>query len=59
MKYTTTNIGWLMQTLVGAADERDDEPVSIVLWPPEQAWEGWLEPDRASRLDMMQNTSMS
>ena len=59
MKYTTTNIGWLMQTLVGAADERDDEPVSIVLWPPAQAREGWLEPDHASRLDMMQNASMA
>ena len=44
MKSTTTNKGWLMLILVGAADEGDDEPVSIVLWPPEQAWEGWLEP---------------
>ena len=48
-----------MLILLGAAEEGDDDPISIVLWPPEQAWEGWLEPDRASRLDMMQNTSMS
>ena len=48
-----------MLILVGAADEGDNEPVSIVLWLPEQAWEGWLEPDRASRLDMTQNTSMA
>ena len=52
-------MGWLMLILVGAADEGDDEPVSIVLWPPEQAWEGWLEPDHASRLDMMRNASVA
>ena len=46
-----------MLILVGAADEGDDEPVRIVLSPPGQAGEGWLEPDHASRLDMMQNAS--
>ena len=32
MKSTTTNKGWLMLILVGAADDGDEEPVSIVLW---------------------------
>ena len=48
-----------MLILLGAADEGDDDPISIVLCPPAQAREGWLEPDHASRLDMMQNASMA
>lgn len=32
MKSTTTNKGWLMLILVGAVDDGDEEPVSIVLW---------------------------
>ena len=32
----------MLLIVVGAAEEGDDEPVSIVLWPPEQAWEAGL-----------------
>ena len=44
MKSTSTNERLAGADTGGAADEGDDEPVSIVPWPPEQAWEGWLEP---------------
>ena len=44
MKYTSTNKRLADADTGGAADEGDDEPVNIVPWSPEQAWEGWLEP---------------